>query len=60
MLKILYDFEIQTYPLVLSRKLDFVLINKKKRTSFLVDFAVPVDHKENKKRDIAGELRELW
>ena len=45
-----------------------MLINKKKRTCQLVDFAVPADHrvkrKENEKMDkyldLARELKKLW
>ena len=47
---------------------DLVLIDKKKRTCHLVDFAVPADHrvkmkeseKINKSLDLARELRKLW
>ena len=53
--KIIWDFEIQMDHLILARRPDFVLINKKKRTCLLVDFAVSADHnlklKESKKKD---------
>ena len=53
--KVLWDFEIQTDHLISARQLDLVIINKKKRTSRIVDVAVPTDHrvklKENKKKD---------
>ena len=38
--KILWDFEILMYPLILARKPDQVSIYKKKRTCCLVDLAV--------------------
>ena len=48
--KILCDFEIKT-----ARRPDLVIINTKKRTFRIVDFAVPTDHcvriKENEPRD---------
>ena len=55
--KIFWDFEIQVYHLILSRRPDLVIVNKrkKKRTGRLVVFAVPADHsvkiKENRNRD---------
>ena len=43
--KILKDFEIQAdYP-ILVRKSDIVLINQKKISYYLVDFAVFADHR---------------
>ena len=41
--KILWDFEIQTNPLISARRQDLIIINKK-RTCRIVDFAVPADH----------------
>ena len=45
----------KTNHLISTRRLDFVKINKKKRNCWIVDFAVPVDHrvklKENEKGD---------
>ena len=58
--KILNDFEIQIYHLILARIPDLIIINKnkkkkKERPSRWEDFAVPADHKEkikeNKTRD---------
>ena len=40
----LLDFEIQTDHRILTRKPDVVLINKKKKTCQLTDFAVLSDH----------------
>ncbi len=45
-----------------------MIINKKKRTCKIVDFAVPVDHRINLKKsekkdkylDLARELKKLW
>ena len=53
--KILWDFNIQTDYLIPARRPDLGIINKKKKTCKIVDFAVPVDHrikmKECEKRD---------
>ena len=66
--KILWDFKIQTDHLITARRPDLVLINKKKRTCHIVDFAVPADHrvklkeieKKAKYLDLARELKKLW
>ena len=42
--KTLRDFEIQTNYLILTRRPDLVIINIKKKTCQIVDFAVPVNH----------------
>ena len=42
--RILGDFKIQTDHLMAAVRIDLVLINKKKRSCKLVDFAVPADH----------------
>ena len=65
--KLLWDFDIQTDHLILARRPDLV-INKKRRTCKIVDFAVPVDHriklKESEKKgkylNLARELKKLW
>ena len=62
--KILWDFDIQTDYLILARRPDLIIINKKKRICKIVDFAVPVDHwiklKECEKKDEYLDLaREL-
>ena len=54
--KLLCDFDIQTDHLISARRLDLIVINKKKkRTCKIVDFVIPVDHriklKENEKKD---------
>ena len=53
--KLLWDFDIQMDPLILARKPDLIIINKKKkknknlkkmkRTCKIVEFAVPADHR---------------
>ena len=43
--KLLWGFEIQMDHLVLARRPDFMIINKKERTCKIVDFAVPADHR---------------
>ena len=68
--KLLWDFEIQTDHLILGRRSDLIIINKKKkkRTCRIEDFAVPVDHKvklkEYEKRDkyldLACDSRKQW
>ena len=58
----------QTDNLFSTRRPDLVIVNKKKRTCQIVDFAVPADHrvrqKENEKKDkyldLARELKKLW
>ena len=62
--KILWDFEIQTNYQISIKRPDLVLIKKKKRT-YLMDFAILVDHrveikvseKMNKYLDLARELK---
>ena len=67
--KILWDFEIQKDHLILARQPDLVIVHKKKRACWIVDFAVPADHSrvklmEGKKRDkyldLVQELKKLW
>ena len=63
--KHLWDFEVQTDNLILARRPDLIIINKKKRTCKIVDFAVPTDHrvklkeceKNDKYLDLARELK---
>ena len=60
--------DIQTDHLIPARRPDLIIINKKKRTCKIVDFAVPADHrikqKESEKKDkyldLARELKKLW
>ena len=66
--KLLWDFNIQTDHLILARRPDLIIINKRKRICKIVDFAVPADHRINLKErekkdkylDLARELKKLW
>ena len=66
--KLLWDNNIQTDHLITARRPDIIIINKKKRTCKIVDFAVPVDHriklkeceKKDKYLDLARELKKPW
>ena len=53
--KIIRVFEIQTDHLISARRQDLVIVNKKRRTCRIANFAVPADHrvklKESEKRD---------
>ena len=55
MIIILWDFVIQTDHLIPIRQPDLVIVNNKKRTCQIVNFAVSADHrvklKESEKRD---------
>ena len=66
--KLLWDFNLQTDHLIPASRPDLIIINKRKRISKIVDFAVPADHrinlKESEKKDkyldLARELKKLW
>ena len=69
--KLLWDFDVQTDPLLSARRPDLIIINKKKKRKKIckiVDFALSADHriklKECEKRDkyfdLARELKKLW
>ena len=68
--ELLWDFNIQMDHLIPARRPDLIIINKKKkkRTSKIVDFAVPADHKiklkecemKDRSLDLARELKKLW
>ena len=67
--KLLWDLNIQTDHLILARRPDLIIINKKKkRTCKIVDFALPADHriklkeceKKDKYLDLSRELKKLW
>ena len=47
--KLQWDFNIQTDQLILVRRPDLIIINKKRRICKVVDFAVPVDLRINLK-----------
>ena len=58
--EILRDFEIQTDDLNSARWLNLEIVNKKKRTCWIVEFTVPAKHrvklKESEKRNIYSSL----
>ena len=66
--KLLWDFDIHTDHLISARIPELTIINKKKRTWKIVDFAVPADHriklkeceKKDKYLDLTRELKKLW
>ena len=66
--KLLWDFDIQTDHLILARRPDLIIINKKIKICKIIGFAVPANHriklKECEKRDnyldLARELKKLW
>ena len=66
--KLLWDFNIQTDPLIQVRRPYLIIINKKMKTCKIVDFALPADHrinlkeceKEDKYPDLAREPKKLW
>ena len=66
--KLLLDLDIQTDHLISARRPDLIIINAKKKTCKIVDFAVPADHriklKESEKKDkyldLSRELKKLW
>ena len=66
--ELLWDFDIHTDHPISARRSDFLMINKKKRTCKIVDFAVPADHriklkeceKKDKYFDLVMELKKLW
>ena len=66
--KLLWDINIQTDHLISARRLDLIIINKKKKEICeIVDFAVPADHriklkkyeKKDKYLDLPRELKKL-
>ena len=66
--KLLCDFDIQTDHLISARRPGIIVINKKKRTWKIGNFAVLANHsiklKESEKKDkyldLARELKKLW
>ena len=66
--KLLRNFDMHTDHLISARRPDLIIINKKKRTCKIVDFAVPADRKiklkecekKDKYLDLARELKKLW
>ena len=62
-MKLLWGSEIETDHLILARRPNLVVVNNKKRTFRIMDFAVTADHrvklKESEKIDKIGLAREL-
>ena len=66
--KLLWDFDIQMDHLILAWRPDLIIIDKKKTTCKIVDFAVLADNriklkeceKKNKYLDLTRELKKLW
>ena len=67
--KLLWDYDIHTDHLIMVRKPDLLIIDKKKRTCKIVDFDVPDEHRRNLKEwekkynylDLARELKKkMW
>ena len=66
--KILWDFSIQTDHVIEAQKPDLVVVDKKKRTCKIIDFAVPGDsrieakekEKIDKYQDLRRELQKIW
>ena len=65
--KLIWDFVIHSNPLIPARRPDLIIINKKKRTCKIADFAVLAVHiiklkeceKKDKYLDLAMELKSL-
>ena len=66
--KLLWDFNVQTDHLIPARRPDLIIINQKKRSFKIVNFAVLSNHriklkeyeKKDKYLDLARELKKLW
>ena len=66
--KILWDFSIQTDHVIGARRPDSVVVDKKRRTCKIIDFAVPgdrrIEEKEKEKiekyQDLRRELQRIW
>ena len=54
--KILYIYEIQTDHRIPASRPNLALINKKKRTYHQVTFAIPADHRVNKRKQKSGQI----
>ena len=66
--KVLRDFSIQTDHVIEARRPDLVVVDKKRRTCKIIDFAVPgdsrIEEKETEKvekyQDLRRELQKIW
>ena len=57
----LWDFDIETDPIISARRPDLIIMNKKKRTCKSVDFAVPADHRLKRKKMLKeGHVPRHW
>ena len=60
MQKILWDFEIQTDHLVPAGRPELEIVNMKKRNYWIVDFAAPVDHSKNQRKQKKRQIVRSW
>ena len=64
----MWDFRIQTDNVIEAWRLDLVVVDKKRRTCKIIDFAVPgdrsIEEKEQEKiekyQDLRRELQKIW
>ena len=64
----MWTFSIQTDHVIEARRPDFVVVDKKRRTCKMIDFAVPGDskiedkekEKKEKYQDLRRELHKIW
>ena len=64
----MWDCSIQTYHVIEARRPDLVLVDKKRGTFKIIDFAVPgdsrIEEKEKEKiekyQDLRRELQKIW
>ena len=64
----MWDFSIQTDHVTEARRPDLVVVDKKRRTCKIIDFAVPgdsrIEEKEKEKieksQDLRRELQKIW
>ena len=58
--KILWDFSIQIDHVIEAQRPDFVVVDKKRRTSKIIDFAVPEDSRtEEKKKEKIEKYQDI-
>ena len=64
----MWDFSIQTDHVIEAQRLDLVVVDKKRRTCKIIDFAVPgdsrIEEKEKEKiekyHNLRRELQKIW
>ena len=67
-MKVLWDINIQCDNLIVARRPDLILIDKKEQKGIIIDIAVPADvrveekekEKVEKYHDLKREIRRLW